>query len=170
MKRFTPLQLSVVVVMGVIIPAMFVIGFIYLRVTFPEEARVENLTSKYAPLVDDLNKAMASSNSAASLSNELKKINYPADTLAVFIEDWSIVRRGHRQKKKRRKTKEIIIFDRRIINNDFSVLSESSTMWDGGGYGAKHGQHYWILHRRVDKYGYDFIELLFEREIPETEQ
>ena len=65
--------------------------------------------------------------------------------------------------------KKIIIFDRRIINNDFSALSESSTMWDGGGYGAKHGQHYWILHHRVDKYGYDFIELLFEREIPETE-
>ncbi len=172
MKRFTPLQLFLVVVMGVVIPVLFVAGFYYLHVTFPEEARVENLTSKYAQLVEDLDEAMASSNSSTSLANELKRINYPADTLAVFIQDWSRVRQkpANRKRTKSKMTKEIIIFDNRIIDDDVGVLSDFSSMSNGGGYGAKDGQHYWILHHRVDKYGYDFIKLLFEREMPETEQ
>lgn len=172
MNRFTPLQLFIVVVMGVVIPAMFASGFYYLHVTFPEEARIENLTSKYAQLVDDLDKAMALSNSSESLANELKNIQYPADTLAVFIQDWSRVSRKsvNRKRTKSKMTKEIIIFDHRIIDDDVSALSDFSSMSGGGGYGAKDGQHYWILNHRVDKYGYDFIKLLFERQMPETEQ
>ena len=36
----------------------------------------------------------------------------------------------------------------------------------GGGYGSTNGQHYWILHHKLRKYGYDIIEVLLQRQIP----
>ena len=172
MRRFTPLQLFIVVFVGVVTPAMFVFGFYYLHVAFPEEARKENLNSKYAQLLDDLDNAMALSNSSESLTNQLNNIKFPIDTLAVSVQDWSRerIKPLTKKRKKRIMTKEIVIFDRRTSNNKLSELSDFSAISDGVGHGAKDGQHYWILHHRVDQYGYDFIEVLLERQMPEIEE
>lgn len=160
---------SIKIVLFVLVAILALLGYFFYKfyVNFPEEARFENLNQQYASLVIDLDKAIAKTNSADTLANELENIKYPAETLAVSLRGKSKKKRTGSSKSKVRKwNKQILIFDRINKGGANGARSSSHAMIQGGGYGTRNGQHFWILHHKLGKYGFDVIEILFVRERP----
>jgi len=124
---------------------------------FPEQARAENLNQRYAQLVAELNNKIENSDSAYSLANQLENIDYPAETLFVGIQK-------ELDDEADKDHSELPIIDRREANAN----SKTRVLLNGGGYGRLNDQHFWILQHPLNKYGYDHIELLFERDTPKT--
>jgi len=116
---------------------------------YPEEAKFENIKSRYPELVANLDKAIASTDSLLSLGNALEKIDYPADTLKVSIQNDD-------------EDDLQVIVNSRLKNAAGKIRVTSG----GGGYGQMGKQAYWIFEYPLDKYEYDFVEVLFERELP----
>jgi len=128
---------------------------------FPEQARFENLNQRYAQLVADLNKAIDKSDSAYSLASALENISYPPETL--FVE-MRIDEEENTDAK-----------DLPIVNHQFNQQSAGSgsklrIIINGGGYGHANDQHYWVFQHPLDKYGYKHIEILFAREVVQSEK
>jgi len=120
---------------------------------FPEQAQVENLNQRYAQLVADLNTSIESSDSAFSLASLLEKINYPTETLFVEMQ---IDKLEHPDEQ------DLLIID----NRKAGTSSNLKVVMNGAGYGRTGDQHYWILQHPVNKYGYEHIQLFFERDAP----
>jgi len=119
---------------------------------FPEQAQAKHLNARYAPLIADLNSSIEKSDSAFSLASALENIDYPPETLFVGMQ------------KEKQDNAELLIFDRRKSKSDSGV--KMRMLIGAGGYGQSNGQHFWILQHPLNKYDYEHIEILFEREAP----
>ena len=115
---------------------------------YPEEAKFENIKSRYRDLVAELDNAIASTDSVRSLEAALDEINYPPDTLKVAMIGDGL--------------------NTRVINSRLKNASYKLRIAiNNGGYGQMGRQAYWIFQYPLDKYEYDSIEIFFERELPE---
>ncbi len=115
---------------------------------YPEEAKFENIKSRYRDLVVELDNAIASTDSARSLETALGEINFPPDTLKVAMLGDGL--------------------SARVINNRLKNASYKLRIAvNNGGYGQMGKQAYWIFQYPLDKYEYEVIEIFFEREIHE---
>jgi len=123
---------------------------------FPEQAKVQNLNKRYAHLVADLNASIDKSDSAYSLANELENISYPTETLYVEMQ---------KQNSKNKDDSGLTILDRREAGS----ASKFRVVINGGGYGRSNNLHFWILQHPLNKYEYEHIEILFERQAPSSE-
>ena len=117
--------------------------------TFPEEARIKNLKQRYADLIDNLNKAIALSDSPFSLAKELEKVQYPDDTLSVSMNKDS--------------NNKLSIFNHFQPRKSSGYGNSFSETLNGGGYGETNGQQYLILNHPIGKYEYEHIEILIGR-------
>lgn len=124
---------------------------------FPEQADIKHLNQRYAQLVTDLNNSIEQSDSAYSLASALENINYPTETLYVGMQ---------KEDQDNEKDTELPIMDRRVAGSG----SKMRMLINGGGYGRANGQHFWILQHPLNKYEYEHIEILFEREAPVSDK
>ena len=126
---------------------------------FPEEARFENLNRRYANLVTNLNTAIDKSDSAFALANELENIKYPPDAISVSM----------RKDDDDEKDEGLSIFNRLEKKNRSGSSSRYRAVLNGGGHGSINGQYFLILQHPVERFEYDHIEILFERDKAKVE-
>jgi len=134
----------------------------------PEEASPENLNFRYADLVNELNRAIDRSTSAYSLASELENIQFPSDALYVAMqseEDDSPDSHSGLDSQSE-DGERLLIFDKLASARG----SRMRLLSNGAGYGRINDQHFWILQHPLKKYGYEYIEMRFERETPATNQ
>lgn len=122
---------------------------------FPEEARIENIQSRYPKLITDLDQAIGKSSSSFSLAAELETLDYPTGTLSVSMQNGS--------------DDGLLIINRFTSQGSVDATSTFTAIYNYSGYGEKNGQKFIILHHPLKKYEYDYIEVYIERETQELE-
>ena len=82
---------------------------------------------------------------------KLENTSYPPETLYVEMQ---------KEDSKNKADSGLTILDRRESGSG----SNLRVLVNGGGYGRANGQYFWILHHPLNKYEFEHIEILFERE------
>ena len=126
---------------------------------FPEQANVEHLRSRIPQVVQDIDAAIANTESALSLASALEKIIYPEEILLVAMHNENY--EGRYDKKR------LDIVNQLPDKTTDGANSKLGVVVNGGGYGNTNGQHYWILQQPLKKYNYEYIEIYIKRKPPE---
>lgn len=137
---------ALVLIAGVAAISLIAFKSYKFNTAFPEKARVKNLKNRYADLVVNLNEAVSTSDTTLSLAKELENIQYPDETLSVSMKSNS--------------NQKLSIIDRFEPRRSQGSLHSFTTTSNGGGYGKRNGQHFWVLHHQLVKHDYEYIEIL----------
>jgi len=125
---------------------------------FPKEARSKVLKPRYRELIGKLDTAIANTSSADELMHALENIDYPLETLMVVVQ------------KENSSSEDLEAARDSAIINQFKPRKKSNhinyTVWNDSGYGHINEQHFFILRHQLKKFGYDYIEINFAREVP----
>lgn len=129
---------------------------------FPEQANVEHLRSRIPQVVQEVDAAIASTESGQSLVAALEKISYPEEILFVAIQY------ENNEDDSEDREARLHIVNRLPGRNTSGANSNLKIVANGGGYGHTNEQHYWVLQQSLNKYNYEYLEIYIKREPPQT--
>ena len=155
-------QTLVLILLAAVITMLARIGVTVYKILkeFPVEARLKNLKLRYPDLFTELDAAIGKASNASELMRALKSISYPTETLFVATKKENISADDQATDGK----SEII--NRLKPRIEHGMNHTNNIIINGGGYGRKNDQHYYIARQKIEKFGIEHIEIKLERVLP----